>query len=71
MTSETLVSQTQDVCGRFQRENWTEYVSKGPSQAVKHRKIHRKVQNVAKITPLQNDHTLLTLLFNLSKCILW
>ena len=32
--------------------------------------MHRKVQNVAKITPLQNDHTFLTLLFNLSKKIM-
>ena len=25
MTSETLVCQTQDVCGRFQSENWAEH----------------------------------------------
>ena len=29
--------------------------------------MHRKVQNVAKITPLQKYHTLLTLVFNLPK----
>ena len=28
-TSETLVCQTQDVCGRFQSENWTERVCTG------------------------------------------
>ena len=55
-------------CGRFQSENWTEHVSTGHSNAlVQHRKMHRKVQNVATITPLQKDHTLLTLLFDLSK----
>ena len=66
MTSETLVCQTQDVCEN--EENWTEYASTGYSYAlVQHRKMHRKVQNVAKITPLQDDHTLPTFLFNLSK----
>ena len=58
--------QTQDVRGRFQSENWTEHVSTGHSYAlVKHRKMH-KVQNIAKITLLQND-CLLILLSNLSK----
>ena len=33
---------------------------------VMHRKMHRKVQNVAKITPFTNDNILLTLLFNVS-----
>ena len=33
-TSETLVCQTQDVCGRFQSENWTERVCTGHSYAL-------------------------------------
>ena len=32
--SETLVCQTQDVCGQFQSENWTEHVSTGHSYAL-------------------------------------
>ena len=49
MTSETLVWQTQDVCGRFQTENWTEPVSTGHIYVIiKHRKMNRKAQNVAK-----------------------
>ena len=32
--SETLVCQTQNVCGRFQLENWTEHVSTGHSYAL-------------------------------------
>ena len=56
----------QDVSGRFQSENWTEHASTGHSYAlIKHRKMHRKAENVAKITLLHKDHTLLTLLFNI------
>ena len=34
MTSQTLVCQIQDVCGRFQSANWTEHVSTGHSYAL-------------------------------------
>ena len=41
-SSETLVCQTQDVCGRFQSENWTEHVSTGYSYVLIYRRKSAK-----------------------------
>ena len=49
----------------FQIIEMTMYRPTGHSYAlIWYWKMHRKAQNVDKITPLQKDHTLLTLLFN-------
>ena len=39
----------------------------GSYAIVQHRKMHRRAQNVAKITTLQEEHALHTFVFNLSK----